>query len=662
MLKHPAQRHHLDYIDGLRALAVLAVIINHFFESLLPAGYLGVDIFFVISGFVITMTLRKSGNGGLTPFLLGFYARRVKRLLPALLACIVVTSALFVLLTTLPPVSLFLTASYAVFGMSNIYLYLLSFEYFSLDAQLNPFTHTWSLGVEEQYYFIYPGLFYALGLNRTWSPAAISGWKVLAALTVASFCLDLAIFSSYPSAAFYLLPTRFWELGLGGLTYWAYERGWKPRQPLTLGIAPAVLISAVFSPWTYLPILALTCALATSGLILALEAPSLLGRIFAAPGVTYAGRISYSLYLSHWSLLVLAQWTIGASLPVKLAALGLLPLFAAASYHYVEQPLRFAKWFSTPQKTILAALTAGVLGVALINGVLAKFSQGNNQLLARLTGVSATFEEAPSDLCDFSNNFQGSTEQFEACLGGERTPEKPHFVYMLGDSHADCLRPAIERALAGTPYALKHVKSRAPVEYPYSFFSVKRQPAPTADYILQHAQPGDYVVTIFHRGLLNEHRDNHVPLSKTAVLGPKAFAYIENMSQWTNALSAKKVRVIFVRDTPLMRVIAPVTACAMQIALTGSSVCRVGREQDLHTRKRQDDAIDAVASNTQGALIWDPAPKFFGDGGFADVLDQEGRYLLFDWNHITAHGAKKLAPAFKDFFESLAPLEARPQG
>ncbi len=169
----------LAHIEGLRALAVLAVIINHYFEGLMPAGYLGVDIFFVISGFVITLSLHSTPIDRLGPFLLNFYSRRVKRLLPSLLVSVLITTALFVILTTKPSVSVYLTASYAAFGLSNIYLYVTSFDYFSLDARLNPFMHTWSLGVEEQFYLIYPALFFMAGLQcGAQSEAPYSFWLV----------------------------------------------------------------------------------------------------------------------------------------------------------------------------------------------------------------------------------------------------------------------------------------------------------------------------------------------------------------------------------------------------------------------------------------------------------------------------------------------------
>jgi peptidoglycan/LPS O-acetylase OafA/YrhL len=138
-------------IDGLRAFAVVAVIINHFNKQLLPNGFLGVDIFFVISGYVITSSLAGRGASTFFEFVKGFYARRIKRLLPALALFVLITSVLICLFNPEPSMSL-AVGWQSLFGMSNINLYQTATDYFAPSSELNPFTHTWSLGVEEQFY------------------------------------------------------------------------------------------------------------------------------------------------------------------------------------------------------------------------------------------------------------------------------------------------------------------------------------------------------------------------------------------------------------------------------------------------------------------------------------------------------------------------------
>ena len=152
-------------IDGLRALAVVAVIVNHFNKDILPSGHLGVDIFFVISGFVITSSLTGRSSQNLGDFLAEFYVRRVKRLIPPLIPFVILTSVLLCLFNPGPGVSM-RTGVSTLFGVSNLYLLNESTDYFATAAESNVFMHTWSLGVEEQFYLLFPPLLWWAGLGR----------------------------------------------------------------------------------------------------------------------------------------------------------------------------------------------------------------------------------------------------------------------------------------------------------------------------------------------------------------------------------------------------------------------------------------------------------------------------------------------------------------
>lgn len=212
-------------IDGLRAVAVLAVVANHLNASFLQGGFLGVDIFFVISGYVVTSSLVTRKSGGALSFLKAFYERRFKRLLPALIATVLCVSLIFSLVASpfddLYPPAL-RTGIASLFGVANLYLLKQGANYFSSDTLYNPFLHTWSLGVEEQFYLVWPLLLIGCGFGRAGRERLHR--RRLALLTILLLGASLSVYLWLEShgqrdRAFYLMPSRFWELALGCLAY-----------------------------------------------------------------------------------------------------------------------------------------------------------------------------------------------------------------------------------------------------------------------------------------------------------------------------------------------------------------------------------------------------------------------------------------------------------
>ena len=205
-------------LDGIRAFSVLAVIINHFNKDLLPSGYFGVDIFFVISGYVITASLITRNTKNFKEFLLGFYERRIRRLIPALIFFVVTISFLSVFFVPRSH-DYFGYAYRSLIGISNISFYRNSLDYFNTEAALNPFAQTWSLGVEEQFYLLFPFLIWFSGYGF----GAKYGKKIflflLSTLSIASLFSYLYYFPLNQSAAYYLMPNRFWEIASGSILF-----------------------------------------------------------------------------------------------------------------------------------------------------------------------------------------------------------------------------------------------------------------------------------------------------------------------------------------------------------------------------------------------------------------------------------------------------------
>lgn len=328
-------------IDGLRAVAVVAVILHHVSFSWLPAGFLGVDIFFVISGFLITSLVRAEIEAG-TFSLLTFYARRIRRIYPALLVVIVVT--LLAGSWLMLPDSFYLagqSAVWAAFGLSNLY-FLSQVDYFSPDADTFPLLHTWSLGVEEQFYFVWP-LLMALALPLF---VRSKGARVLLPLSIVVASLTYAWWlRSHDTSALFFLPfARAWELALGAVAAFAPPlRGRVSSFVVSLiGIAAVALALVVGRPGP-LPPLMIACVGAT--LIVWPRAQlDPVARLLGSRVPRFVGLVSYSAYLWHWPILILLRsyFYFGEIVPVA----GLVAYFVAVgaisvlSWRFIEMPFR----------------------------------------------------------------------------------------------------------------------------------------------------------------------------------------------------------------------------------------------------------------------------------------------------------------------------------
>ena len=352
-------------IDGLRAIAVLSVVLYHLDRDLLPGGFTGVDVFFVISGYVISKSLARSDAATLATFILGFYERRILRIVPALLAFLLVTSIFSVLFVPDGWLSASnnSTAMAAFFGISNLFLVRSADGYFSARIDFNPFIHTWSLAVEEQFYLIFPFIFYAwLRVARSGSPSRITA-AILPLIAVVS--LGFAWYGTRTAQvhAFYLLPSRFWELACGALLYQLEDlrcsRGMKLKKPswwLLCGFSFTAVgflyseANAFPFPWALFPVVGTVFMIA--GTVNASESARGLQIVLRSRAMTYIGRISYSLYLWHWGVFTLFRWTVGLAGPPMIATALLLSFaLASLSYHVVEMPFRktayirhFASW------------------------------------------------------------------------------------------------------------------------------------------------------------------------------------------------------------------------------------------------------------------------------------------------------------------------------
>ncbi len=356
--------HGLPYradIDGLRALAVLPIIFNHVGMRGFAGGFVGVDIFFVISGYLITAIMARDMQAGRHSIAL-FYRRRILRILPALFAMLLLVTPLAVL-TLLPGEvvrfarSLAATAAFA----SNVGFYLES-GYFDASSHVKPLLHTWSLAIEEQFYILWPLLLaWSLPGGRTRALVAVG------AVALLSFAIAALLIRQDMNAAFYLLPARAWELALGGML------ALLPAIRLNRSLAESLSLLALgligYATWRFSPTMpfpgpAALVPCAGAALLILTGPATLVGRALSLAPTIFIGRISYSLYLWHWPVAVFAQtWLLlEMTLPTQIGVVAMTFVLATTSWRFVETPFRAGGGLS--DRRVFAA-AAGAIAAAL---------------------------------------------------------------------------------------------------------------------------------------------------------------------------------------------------------------------------------------------------------------------------------------------------------
>jgi peptidoglycan/LPS O-acetylase OafA/YrhL len=366
-------------IDGLRALAIIAVVLHHAAPEALPGGFVGVDVFFVISGYLITAIIAAALAEGRFS-LLGFWERRVRRIVPALAAMLITVLAFGWALLTPEDFYSFIKAlgASALFG-SNL-LFARDVDYFDTGGGSEALIHTWTLGVEEQFYLLFPLLLLAVW---RWRPGAVL--PVLVVLALASFGLALALIPRWPLGAFYLLPTRMWELLLGGVAA-LLPRPQRGSEVLALaGLGLIAVGIARIHPWTGAPgPLFLLPTLGTALTLLFAREGTAAARVLSWRPAVLVGLVSFGLYLWHQPALYVTGylWIEGPPWPARVAAVGIALGLAAASYSWLERPVRERRLLASPRRLLLVC-GAG-LAVPLAAG-----AAGYSQLLLPRSGAEA---------------------------------------------------------------------------------------------------------------------------------------------------------------------------------------------------------------------------------------------------------------------------------
>lgn len=611
-------------IDGLRAVAVLPVLLFHFHIKLFSGGFVGVDIFFVISGYLITQIIHADLKRDRFS-LITFYERRIRRIFPALLAVLAVTTLVaFIVLLPTEVEDFGKSLLAATVSFSNVYFWSRS-GYFDAAASSQPLLHTWSLGVEEQFYLLFPLL-----LAWVYRKAPRYLPHVLVAVGLTSFVAAVYVMRTDPSSAFYLPHLRAWELMLGALLATGavppLKKAWQREVASGTGLALIAFSILTYTAATPFPGWKALAPCIGTGLILAAgrTGSSVVGRLLSLKPLVWIGLISYSLYLWHWPVIVFQNTNAlivnGLSLrSSKIILFGLCLLLAWLSWRYVEAPFRRGAGKPSRSFVFKAALAGAV--VAMASGAIA----------VALDGLPLRFKPEALEVAKFLH-YKGSSpnpakcfiqsrdkyEDFDqaACL--RLAPQGKNYL-LVGDSHANHL--------------WRGISSELDVNVMQATASLC---TPTIDQRLD-AAPGcaqlmNYIFTDY---LLNRHVD------KLVIAGywkGSDLPAVQRTLQW-----AKKHKIdvllfgpIMVYDSPLPRILA-----ASIQKNDPSSIA----DHQLDTVAFIDAAMKAMAASEGTAYV--SLLDQICPGSRCRVFAQPGIPLQYDYGHLTEEGSKLLMGELK---------------
>ena len=675
-------------IDGLRAVAVMSVMLYHLSNKWLPGGFVGVDIFFVISGFVVSASLATAPHDRFHRFVAFFYARRLARIAPALVM-VLITSALTA--TMLIPGAWLSgfnerTALYGFFGLSNWVMQTNSDTYFAPRAEFNPYTHTWSLGVEEQFYLVFPFLFFAWVTLRDRQPGRMLATALLAGLGVASFIACVYATKNVPATAFYSIFCRFWELAVGVVLYQLSER--QPNQKsnaatIVLSVLPwvgaiAIIVTfayanAIAFPWFWAvpPVLGAVCV--TGGYHADTAHP--LRRLLGHPACQWIGKRSYSIYLWHWPVFVLLRWTVGLDDTfTRVVALAVSFVLAATSYRWVELPIRHHAGLTkrAPIVRIVAMLAMIILGWGVTKTLFMQQKVLGLSTVSRHADDWYVTSQMPTTLlpkaqyprrCETAMEYRslngGQVISYVPAKCVEGTEKITQRLNVIGDSHATAYLPMFDQLSAETGIRINvytfpgcgFVDLRLPMNVGRGPGCIEFTHAVTQD-VVSAAKPGDIVFL----AALRQPRftDQWAAFNENEVLSA---AHSDTSKQWLQRaqgeapmllqpFAAAGMNILFDAPKPVFR--SPAFRCA-DVFNAANPICRGGLTQSreaLQTLRAPVVAnLTAVATRLPQVRIWDP---------FATLCPNEtcsamagDRPLFFDGDHLSAYGNATLYPEFR---------------
>jgi peptidoglycan/LPS O-acetylase OafA/YrhL len=615
-------------IDGLRALAVIAVMLYHLHVFGFSGGYIGVDVFFVISGYLITGLIY--GDIQERRFSLsGFYIRRIRRLTPALLITLAAVSLLAFI--KLKPVEMSSFASSLVFqplSMQN-FLFLSEGEYF-LGSNLKPLLHTWSLAVEEQFYFFWPLIL--LFIHRySFNIQLLS----LSVIMLSSFALNLLFMGLSPKASFFLLPSRAWELGFGGLiaileTRDLFHKVLTHKIRTALGVIGLVMVCFSFFVFSALtPFPGWAALLPVSGtvflLVSGVGSQTLVGRVLSFRPLVLIGLISYPMYLWHWPIIVMARhFGIALTHWVALAVFIATIALSAFTYRYIEWPIRSKKWLPTTKGLLYFA--AGGFAILTVFAFHTLLTEGASYRYAQAARVFLTAPlAARTSRCGIV--FKALHPRDQVCAMNENTNSTKR-VLLWGNSHADHWS-GLFADLANESSSAFYLNARNCRGIPDSEFcgmSVQKEilnfikVEPITDVVLASTGYGSY--------------------------GVPDDVYEKNLNALVRQLADIGVRTWLVIDVPGGVALNPIAAFVVnpQAPVLGA----ITLNEYLKTKKREQDLFISLSLTYSNVNVVDPSLNLCN---YENCFGGKDKVVWYkDSGHLTDAGAKAAMSQFQPIF------------
>ncbi len=627
--------------DGLRAVAIVPVVLFHAGVPGIPGGFVGVDVFFVISGFLISrLLLLELDETGRIDFL-AFYARRARRLLPALATVVAAVLVLgsFILSPALERPQLSQSATATMAFVSNIYFWRQQAQYFAQPSEWVPLLNMWTLSVEEQFYLLWPALLMLAALFARRRPLPAKVALMLAGLSAVSFALFWWGVRAEPTASYYLAPTRAWEFALGAALALFEER----LRHVGRGAAPFVLVG--------LMAVALAVTLGRHGLLwviglAAFGTAAVIGGVTAAPASTAArllrlsplvviGKLSYSWYLWHWPLLAFGRvldaghHSLSRNLLVAFGALAL----AALTFVFIEDPIRRRRpWpFSGAGQTLA---TGGAISLVLVASALALAFQADAAMrrdpwLAAIDAAGHGAVHSPPG-CHAFKSFEGLPPARHCAVGAEKAPLR---ILLWGDSQARQLVAVLRAegtrggyaAVARSRTACPPLLLRRPVRLRAACRDFNAAVAAELP-ALRHAGVGGVILASRRFG----------------VSGPRAPA--PALKNWQEGFRA----ILSVARRLQMRVlvVAPIPdfQLALPQCLAHASAVRCGGSRAMFEQKRAPvlAALREAIAGDDDARLWDPFDLLCDARVCTPV--RNGLIMYSNRGHLSVQGSRALAP------------------